>query len=393
MINFLFLAIITYLAGVFFRVHSIYNLAYFFLLLDLLLKFYHYNIRKNLFIRHSIKDQNLFLNEKTCCEIEIVNRGKLPIVYLEVEERLPLELTPLIKNRLFSLKAGEKKVWRIDLQGRKRGYYQIGPLEWQSTDIIGYIPSKGGIEKIELVVFPQILSLEELGLPSRIAFGNLNWPLPIFKDPYQMQGIREYSSGDSINRIHWKASAKTGKLQVREHPSTVSLEVGLFLNLSEANYGVKRLQHRTELAITATASIAYYLNQIGQSFALETNGVSPFASPKNGISHSPGSSETHLQEVLESLASIKLTEEDNFQELLESRIRLAWGSAIIIVTNEDSKKLIKIADNLIRRGYLVKIIILNETVRHKQYLGKSLTAPLSIYQLNREEDFYGLSQL
>ncbi|MEJ6951723.1 DUF58 domain-containing protein [Natronospora cellulosivora (SeqCode)] len=393
MINFLVLAAISYGIGMLFQIYPLYNIAYFFLAVHIFLILYHYNIEKNLLIIHQISESHIFLHEEIECKIDIINKGRIPILFLEVEERIPLKLSTKREKRVIFLAAGEKKSWQIKLNGRKRGFYQIGPVEWKSADIIGYKLSKGEVDKKDLLVFPRILKLEELGLPSKLAFSDIKCSLPIYKDPYQVVGIREYVSGDRLNKIHWKATAKTGELQVRKNPSTVSLEAALILNLDQDDYGLKMLERNTDLAITTAASLAYYLNEIGQSFSFITNGYSPYDDYKEAIRHSLGSGETHLQEVLESLAMIQLSKGNDFLELLDSELELAWGAVLIIITKTDTDKLMLMAKNLVARGFIVKILVLKQNVKHKEYLNKAYTAPISIYRLSREEDIYGLSQI
>lgn len=433
MINFLFFSVAIYLLGTIFQLHILFKLAYFFLGFHILLKFYHYNIEKNLVLHHQLKEDHVFLNEQIECQIEVENRSRFPILWLKIEETLPRKLTPLEEKNLLNLGPGETKKWQVSLKGRRRGFYQIGPLGWEAGDIVGYSTSGGFLKKMPVYVFPRLLTLEELGLPSRLPFGNIKWPQPIYKDPYQMVGIREYQPSDRLNKIHWKATARTGILQARENQSTVSLETAILLNLSQADYGLKWLERKTELAITTAASLGYYLNRIGQPFSFKTNGEKPFedkevittessigrdtiendgaiktrarnndndaanncaaneagVSPQY-ISHSTGSGEMHLQKLLETLSWIEVTKKDNFLDLLTGQLKLSWGGTIIILTDKDTKELIETANSLIRRGYNIKIMLLGERVEHPEYLHRPFTAPLSIHHIRRDEDIYGL---
>lgn len=462
MINLLLVAILTYVLAAVFQIHILFNLAYFFLGLHLLIKFYHYNIRNNLVFTHQLKEDHIFLNEEIECQINVENKSNLPVLWLKIEEVLPRELVPAEKKEVSYLAPGEAKSWQLSVKGRRRGLYNIGPLEWGAGDMLGYDMSQGFLKKLPFYVFPRLLTLEELGLPSRLPFGDIKWPQPIYKDPYQMIGIREYQPSDKMNKIHWKATARTGKLQSRENQSTVSLELALVLNLSQLDYGLKRLERKTELAITAAASLSYYLNRIGQPFSFKTNGVIPDSNDKESIQDekdsmqadnyyiqddkdsmqslenkqdakegvgsqyihdgndiiendkSPGkitgsdlrsslyreyvttptgSGELHLQKILEIMACLELSKEDNFINLLSGHLDLSWGGTVIVLTDKDNSELIQAANNLISRGYSVKIMLFGDRVEHPEYLHRPFTAPLSINHLRREEDIYGLSRL
>ncbi len=412
MINFFALGLATYLGGAVLQRTILFKLAYFFLLFHFIIKYYHYNISKNLKITHHLKNDHLFYNEKIETTIEVENNSFLPILWLKFEEYLPGELTTLEEQHLSYFKAGEKKEWSFTLKAKKRGLYKIGPLRWEMGDFLGYQLTKGELKELEVYIYPKILDLEELGFASRLPFGSSKWPQPIYKDPYRTAGIREYQSADRMNQIHWKASAKTGELKSRKNESTVSVDTALVLNMSQEDYGLKFLERKTELAVTAAASMAYYLNRSGHSYKFLSNALIEGEDwqgfnlyQQNGaasVSESAemeanfnsylklpnGSGDEHLQELLELLARVEVSEADNFLNLLTEELELVWGGTLIIFTDKDERELMQVVENLLRRGYNIKIIIMGDQVVHREFMYRPLTAPLSIHQLRRERDLH-----
>ncbi|MFW5749507.1 MAG: DUF58 domain-containing protein [Halanaerobium sp.] len=435
MINFFVLGLVTYLGGAVLQRTILFKLAYFFLLFHFIIKYYHYNISQNVKINHYLINDHLFYNEQIEAVIEVENNSFLPVLWLRLEEYLPGKLTTLEEQHLSYLKAGETKEWRFQLKAKKRGLYKIGPLRWEMGDFLGYQLTKGELEELELYIYPKILDLAELGLASRIPFGNSRWPQPIYKDPYQNAGIREYQPADRLNKIHWKATAKTGELKSRKNESTVSIDTALVLNMSQEDYGLKFLERKTELAVTAAASMAYYLNQAGHSFkflsnavisgkdkekfnayqaqilenkdtvddsdkiskaGLEKNKEEAADQPKTGkepdtdlesyLKLPSGNGDNHLQELLELLARVEISQADNFLNLLTEELELGWGGTLIVFTEKDDRELMQVVENLLRRGYNIKIMIMGDQLVHKEYQHKPYTAPLSIHHLRRERD-------
>lgn len=429
MINFLALGLITYVGGAVSQRTILFKLAYFFLLFHFIIKYYHYNILKNLKISHRLKNDHLFFNEQIETIIEVENNSFLPILWFKLEEFLPGQLTTLEEKHLSYFKAGEKKEWRFQLKAKKRGLYKIGPLRWEMGDFMGYELTQGQLEELEVYIYPQIMELEELGLASRIPFGNSKWPQPIYKDPYRNSGIREYQPSDQMNKIHWKATAKTGELKSRKNESTVSVDTALVLNMSQKDYGLKFLERKTELAVTAAASIAYYLNRSGHSYKFLSNAViagkdkeefnayqaqisdteteeiiteeknseleqieqenSPAErrdEAENYLKLPSGNGDGHLQELLELLARVEISKSDNFLNLLTEELDLSWGGTLIIFTEKDDQELMQVVQNLLRRGYNIKIMIMGDELIHKEYQHKPFTAPLSIHHLRRGRD-------
>ncbi|PTW02194.1 uncharacterized protein DUF58 [Halanaerobium saccharolyticum] len=442
MINFFALGLVTYLGGAVLQRTVLFKLAYFFLLFHFTIKYYHYNISKNLKINHYLENDHLFYNEEIKVTIEVENNSFLPILWLKFDEYLPGKLTTLEEQHLSYFKAGEKKEWTFSLKAKKRGLYKIGPLRWEMGDFLGYELTKGELKELEVYIYPKILNLEELGLASRLPFGKSKWPQPIYQDPYRTAGIREYQGSDRMNQIHWKASAKTGELKSRKNESTVSIDTALVLNMSQEDYGHKFLERKTELAVTATASIAYYLNRIGHSYKFMSNAViegenreafnayqakitegevetelnsesekdensdseaaandkiaNSSVSDAEDVEHDfdsylklpSGNGDGHLQQLLELLARVDISQADNFLNLLTDELDLAWGGTLIIFTEKDDSQLMQVVENLMRRGYNIKIMIMGDEVVHREFRYRFFTAPLSIHHLRKERDLH-----
>jgi len=52
------------------------------------------------------------------------------------------------------------------------------------------------------MVYPKIVPLEKLGIPSRQPLGEIRTRNHLFHDPVLTMGIREYQFGDSMKSIH-----------------------------------------------------------------------------------------------------------------------------------------------------------------------------------------------
>jgi len=74
----------------------------------------------------------------------------------------------------------------------------------------------------EITVFPQPLACEpEAALADRDEEGKISEVNPLAET--DIVGVRPYAEGDSMKRIHWKSSARTGKLQARLYDGESSL--------------------------------------------------------------------------------------------------------------------------------------------------------------------------
>src|SRR5205823_5926896 len=75
-----------------------------------------------------------------------------------------------------------------------------------------------------------------------------------------------------LNRVHWRATARTGSLHSKIYEPSTLAGATLLLDFHRAGYARRGEPHRSELAITAAASLANAVYQLGQQIGLVSNG-------------------------------------------------------------------------------------------------------------------------
>ena len=122
-------------------------------------------------------------------------------------------------------------------------------------------------------VLPTIAYIDTFNVASKRPQGPVKSSNRIYEDLSLLSGVREYSQGDPLNRIHWKASARTGELFTKLFDPTSVQGGTLILDLHQESYVPDTAARRQELAITTTASIAYLLQASGEQVGMITNGL------------------------------------------------------------------------------------------------------------------------
>ena len=287
-------------------------------------------------------EHKVFPDETVAVRLELVNPTILPAVWLRIQDFYPIEIAD---NRHFyqviSLAPREHAALEYNLTARKRGYYPVGPLEMSTGDLLGLSPEqtcRG--ESDYLTVYPKVISITDPFLPSRSPMGSLRYHQPIFEDPSRPAGKRDYQAGDSLRRIDWKATASSGRLQVKLFEPSIALETALFVNLNLVEYSTKDRVSGPELAIVAAASLANWIIAKRQSAGLYTNGVDLLNLQVDSQPIPPRKGRPHLMRMLENLARIKTRETAPFVELLRRhRAALTWGTTLIVITGSTDQAL------------------------------------------------------
>ena len=210
--------------------------------------------------------------------IKIHNFG-WPIPWLLMEDLLPAKWLSTARQRLVVKKKRIKIValWgtmdlAYDIHFKMRGYYQIGPLVLETGDLFGLHRRYRVATPAEYVlVYPRTLPLEGYDLASRRPQGEIRLTHRLFEDPTRIAGIRAYEPGDPMHRINWKVSAHTGVLHSKVFEPTSLSGATLVLDLHQAGYDAEREPQRSELAVTAAASLAYVLYMMGEPVGLVSN--------------------------------------------------------------------------------------------------------------------------
>ena len=338
-----------------------------------------------------IYTDRIFLGESVAVELEIVNRGLVPIPWLRISERLPIELaSPGFYRRVESLGPRERLLLRYELDGRRRGYYRLGPLYWSSGDVfgIGELEAKEQDTRADhLIVYPEIIPLHKLGLPSHTPFGSLPSKERIFEDPTRVMGVRDYLSGDSLRHVDWKTSAATGRLQVKQYQPAISLETTIYLNLNEDAYYYKDRRSATELAIVVAASLANHLVARQQSVGLVTNGRDPLSSSEGDTALPARHGRDHLMSVLDVLARVESRSTGPFAGLLRRESAgLPWGSTTVAITPTETEDLFPSLIQMQRRGFNVVLVLVAPTVPFRSVQQRAKRLHMQAYRITRREE-------
>ncbi|HMT21093.1 MAG TPA: hypothetical protein PKE20_07610, partial [Promineifilum sp.] len=153
--------------------------------------------------------QRAFLGESVDVMLTLTNKSRLAVPWLQFQESVPPELRlQATTSRVVTLRGRETVHYSYQVKAMQRGYYQLGPLRITSGDLFGLARQRfGTLPADHLTVYPRIISLTQLGLPSRLPFGSIASRQRLFEDPARPMGVREFHSGDSLRHMNWKASA------------------------------------------------------------------------------------------------------------------------------------------------------------------------------------------
>ncbi len=306
----------------------------------------------------------VFWGERPLVRLDIRNKGYLPVLWLHVHDSLPIALrSPNFFQQALSLLPRETVSLSYQLDCHQRGYYSLGPLACEAGDLLGTTRVSLTYPSADtLVVYPKIIPLAELGLPSRTLYGSLPSKQRIFEDPTRVVGVRDYTPGDSLRHVAWKTSAVLGRLQVKRYQPAIALDTTIFVDLDKKDYSQMRLWVGTELAIVVAASVASWLVERRQAAGLGTNGHDPLAgqgedAPASPATLPPRKGRDALMRILDLLARVEMADGPDFPTHLQRETsHLAWGSTLVVITGRVRDELFAALARLRRSGFNVVLV-------------------------------------
>jgi uncharacterized protein (DUF58 family) len=202
-----------------------------------------------------------------------------------------------------------------------------------SGDIFGLFRDEYSFPALNwLIVYPRILPIEELGLPPKDPFGEVKAWQRIYEDPSRTIGVRDHHPDDGFRRVHWKATARKQKLQVKVYEPTTSFTLVTFVNVATFDkYWYGTIPELLERCITVAASICHFATERRYVVGLIANGCIPRSDQP--IKVLPGRSPQQLTRILEALAAVTPIAMQDISDLLSRESpRLPWGATLAVVT-------------------------------------------------------------
>lgn len=357
-------------------------------------------------------DVRAFLNESVPVSLEVKNRSALPVAWLDVRDQIPVDVRSESFRRAITLGPRESRRFDYVIHAARRGLYEIGPLVVNTGDPLGLSGLRTRDEpSAYLTIYPRIVALPRLRLPSRSPFGHLRHAQPIYEDPSRLRGKREYRTGDSLRMVDWKTTAVTGRLQVKQYEPSIALEAMIFLDLNTAKYGRGWIDG-TELAIIAAASLASRVISQHGEVGIVTNGLDPIITAGAGAAGEdvpialrrtrpfapvpPGKGRAQLMRVLDVLARVKAAPPpgkqmapqaaDDFGGLIRRRRPdLSWGTTLIAITGDAGDELFDELFEARRSGLSVMLVLCGEADPSRS-LNVAGRFGIAAYHLQKERD-------
>ncbi len=271
--------------------------------------------RSALEVELELDPQRVTVGEPAIARLRVRNTGARQVLGVVLE--VPVGRDGLARLSPPTLGHGAEFVEPFVIPTNRRAVIPVGPVSSVRGDPLGLARREVvWCDAMDLIVHPKIdllpgaaagwmrdlegMTTNDLS-PADIAFHTL----------------REYVPGDDRRSIHWRTSARTGKLMVRQYVDTRRAHLGLILSTRAADYAN---EDEFEVAVSTIGSLGVSSLQLGQQ-----------VTSIHGATAVAGRGRTQL---LDALSAVELEADGDGIETVARRARhpLAAASIAVLVT-------------------------------------------------------------
>jgi len=281
-----------------------------------------------------------------------------------LEEQVPSALGEVSTLPVAVLEEGEAVEHSYQLTCRRRGVYEIGPLVARYGDPFGLTRHEMTlVEPVEVLVHPAVEDVSDR--PLTRMFEDPPFRPPVSKpwpSGFEFYGMRQYSPGDDVRRVVWRAYARTGQLLVREAEQGITDKVTILLDQDSTHHSKGEVSGSFEAGVKVAASVG--ARDLKDGFSIRMEGsqgalVPPLRGPSAQIA---------MLDALARIERVKAPLGEALSRVINDGVR---GSHLVVITPRLDAVSAARLDLLLQRGTSVLIAALMYGDESPETLGRA----------------------
>jgi uncharacterized protein (DUF58 family) len=301
---------------------------------------------------YAVSQLNGHVGDKIRVTYTLRNTSRVPKPWLEVHN--PTTLPGGLPGRAIPLGPRAERSWLVRVPLVRRGHFRIEPLQIRTGDPFGFFEASASVgQGVAVVVYPRLEAIPLWRLPAAYIEGSNAAPERTLQTTPLATTVRPWAPGDSFNRIHWRATARHGEIQVKEFELEQTADAWIILDLERSIQTGRGDESTVEAAVRVAASVADKAIRDNRAVGMTVNGHRTTVLPADR------GSRQHLK-IMQLLAAI---DGDGTAPLVETIVatagRLRRGMTAILVTPSTDATWIRPIASLRQRGIATVVVALD----------------------------------
>ena len=291
-------------------------------------------------VRLDLARTRVVVGERAVGALVLANRGTRAILPSRV-------VLPVGSGRgefaIKRLAAGEEAEELFAIPTHRRGVVSVGPVSVVRGDPLGLFErAHRRDEPVDLFVHPRTILFDGQSLGFLRDLDGLP-AADLSRDDVSFHALNEYQPGDDLRRVHWRSSARTGVLMVRQYEETRRSHFVIGLSRSLGDYADP---DEFELAVSLAGSVGLRASRDSQRVELRVqgrelaagtgkqlldslSGVEGSRAKEGGLAALAGTVAAHM--ALSSVVVLVCGRGTGAEELRSACARLPFGSRVLAI--------------------------------------------------------------
>ncbi len=243
---------------------------FFLLTVDIFFWIYFFIARKalkSLEIESAVFPSRVFTDDEVKCETKIKNMSNLPLL-IEINDLSSDGYLSSGSKEISGLLQSEMMNLSYTMKFRTRGEHYFHDVKVHVNGFMKlFSMDRSFSSERKILVFPKILPIEKMNMPLIDPISGRKTDFKILEDPSRIAGIREYHN-EPFQKIHWKVSAHSEELMVKEYEYTGSSKIMMYVdyNLPQEIYARNvwahiRKDYEEYASIAASGFVKYFYDR------------------------------------------------------------------------------------------------------------------------------------
>lgn len=166
---------------------------------------------------------------------------------------------PAVFVQLGSIRRGRAVTLRYPVSSRQRGLFVLGPATLSFSDPLGlFRRTSRHARRDEILIRPELHRVSDpisvLTGPSQDQSVKRLRPA---SDGHEFFALRPYSVGDDLRRVHWRASARSDDLVVRQTEADTSADVLVVVDVAASSHDADSFERTISAALSVASSLRH----------------------------------------------------------------------------------------------------------------------------------------
>lgn len=294
----------------------------------------------------------LQVGQQAEARVRFKSNSSVTKVWLEAEDVSDMPGGPA--RTVVTLPARGSRNWRLSVPCARRGVYNAGPVRITTGDPFGLFRfSRSYGDRQQLLVLPRPEELPYFWSPvAQLPGEGVVRRRTHYVTP-NASGVRDYYPGDSYNRIHWRSTARLGRLMVKTFEMDPTSNVWVLLDLEESVQAGEGDESTEEYGVRIATSLAYHFVQSNRILGLMAYGESTAVLDPTRGSH-------QYARMLEAMAIGRATGSTPLSDVIEEEgRRFGRHTTLIVITPSTDQAWLTSLEAAVQQGTRAAVVLLD----------------------------------